>query len=290
MVGVNAPAAPQKGVDAAAAAVVAEAGKVLRAYKHDAVADLAETKLHRTPQRTVVVAGEVQRGKSSLVNALVGYRDLCPVGVDVTSSVAVSVTTAGDLPAHAAELFFPSGPRPAEIGELADWVTTGGRMVSDRSVDELPTAAAIALREAAVAEMTLIDTPGVGGLDPGLAKLAAHSTEQACVLVLVCDASAPITAPEMAFVREASAGVDAVVVAVTKTDKHLGGWRAIVAENQRLIAEHLGRTVPVIGVSSLLAVLAAETPDPRARHRLEADSGIAALRAAITDRLDAAAA
>ena len=41
MVGVNAPAAPQKGVDAAAAAVVAEAGKVLRAYKHDAVADLA---------------------------------------------------------------------------------------------------------------------------------------------------------------------------------------------------------------------------------------------------------
>ena len=63
--------------------------------------------------RTVVVAGEVQRGKSSLVNALVGYRDLCPVGVDVTSSVAVSVTTTGDLPAaHAAELFFPSGPRP----------------------------------------------------------------------------------------------------------------------------------------------------------------------------------
>ncbi len=291
MVGVNAPAAPQTGVDAAAAAVVAEAGKVLRAYKHDAVADLAETKLHRAPQRTVVVAGEVQRGKSSLVNALVGFRDLCPVGVDVTSSVAVSVTTTGDLPAaHAAELFFPSGPRPAEIGELADWVTTGGRMVCDRSVEELPTAAAIALREAAVAEMTLIDTPGVGGLDTGLAKLASQSTQQACVLVLVCDASAPITAPEMDFVREASAGVDAVVVAVTKTDKHLGRWRAIVAENQRLIGEHLGRTVPVIGVSSLLAVLAAETPDPRARHGLEVDSGIAALRAAITDRLDAAAA
>lgn len=291
MVGVNAPAAPQTGVDAAAAAVVAEAGKVLRAYKHDTVADLAETKLHRAPQRTVVVAGEVQRGKSSLVNALVGYRDLCPVGVDVTSSVAVSVTTTGDLPAaYAAELFFPSGPRPAEIGELADWVTTGGRMVCDRSVEELPTAAAIAPHEAAVADMTLIDTPGVGGLDPGLAKLAAHSTQQACVLVLVCDASAPITAPEMTFVREASAGVDAVVVAVTKTDKHLGRWRSIVTENQRLIAEHLGRTVPVIGVSSLLAVLAAETPDPQARHCLEVDSGIAALRAAITDRLDAAAA
>ncbi|UOG23799.1 hypothetical protein MTX80_23045 (plasmid) [Gordonia amicalis] len=127
-------------------------------------------------------------------------------------------------------------------------------------------------------------------MDPGLAQLASESTQQACVLVLVCDASAPITAPEMEFVREASATVDALVLAVTKTDKHLGRWRQIVEENARLISHHLGREVPVIGVSSLLAVIAADTTDPQLQHRLEVDSGITALREAITTRLEATAA
>ncbi|MFV3116695.1 dynamin family protein [Gordonia amicalis] len=285
---VNATVVPTSGD---AAAVVADAVKVLRAYKKNAVADLAEAKLHRDPQRIVVVAGEVQRGKSSLVNALVGRRDLCPVGVDVTSSVAVSVTTSDSLEAgQTAELFFATEPRPIPVDELADWVTTDGRMVCDRTVEQLPTSAAIGVRESRLPDVTLIDTPGVGGLDPGLAQLASESTQQACVLVLVCDASAPITAPEMEFVREASATVDALVLAVTKTDKHLGRWRQIIEENARLISHHLGREVPVIGVSSLLAVIAADTTDPQLQHRLEVDSGITALREAITTRLEATAA
>ena len=282
--------APLASVPESARTVVADAVKVLRAYQKDAVADLAEDRLNRRPKRIVVVAGEVQRGKSSLVNALVGRRDLCPVGVDVTSSVTVSVTAGPEADAERAELYFPSGPRPVSPAELADWVTVDGQKVRDRTVDELPTAAAIALRDARVADVTLVDTPGVGGLDPGLAKLASESTRQACVLVLVCDASSPITAPEMEFVRQAGSTVDAVVVAVTKTDKNLGRWREVVVENRRLIAEHLGREVPVIGVSSLLAVLGAESPDPGLRDRLEADSGITELRDAVVTRLDRAVA
>lgn len=101
-----------------ASAIVDAASTVLRAYKMDTLADVAAAKLARDRQaRTVVVVGEVQRGKSSLVNALIGQRDLCPVGVEVTSSTAVSVTVDSALDVdETAELFFPSGtsgPRPS---------------------------------------------------------------------------------------------------------------------------------------------------------------------------------
>ncbi|MDY6809717.1 MAG: dynamin family protein [Actinomycetota bacterium] len=272
-------------------AVVDGAVKVLRAYQQDALADVALTKLNRGVQeRTAVVVGEVQRGKSSLVNALVGQRDLCPVGVDVTSSVAVGVTPDADLEtARMAELFFPTGPRRIDAAELAQWVTTTGTQVCDPRVDELPTAAAVAVRDSHIRDVTLVDTPGVGGLDSGLTRLAAQSAEQACVLMLVCDATSPLTAPEMAFVTEATATVDSVIVVVTKTDKNLRRWREIVAENEQILADRLGRPVTVFGVSSLLAVIAADVADPTVRTRLEEDSGITALRAEIGRRLDAAA-
>ncbi|MFW0796022.1 dynamin family protein [Gordonia sp. CPCC 205515] len=275
----------------AAASVVEASAKVLRAYRMETLADVAEAKLDPARQtRTVVVVGEVQRGKSSLVNALVGRRDLCPVGVEVTSSVAVSVTPDPELDGEsAAQLFFPSGPRPTGVDELARWVTTTGAHVRDPRVDELPTGAAIALRDARMNDITLVDTPGVGGLDVGLSRLATQSAQQACVLVLVCDASSPLTAPEMEFVAEATRTVDSVVVAVTKTDKNLRRWREIITDNERLLAEHLQRPVSVCGVSSLLAVLAAESPDPAQRDRLERLSGIADLRQEISRRLDAAA-
>ncbi|WAC57050.1 dynamin family protein [Gordonia sp. SL306] len=278
------PAAPAD----VAVGVVDGAVKVLRAYQMDALADVALTKLNRDDQtRTVVVVGEVQRGKSSLVNALIGRRDLCPVGVDVTSSVSVSVTPDPDLgSASTAELFFASGPRPVAADELGQWVTTAGAQVCDPRVEELPTAAAVAVRDARMTDVTLVDTPGVGGLDVGLAKLATRSAQQACVLVLVCDASSPLTAPEMAFVREATATVDSVVVVVTKTDKNLRRWRQIVAENERILAEQLHRRVTVVGVSSLLAVMAADIADDDQRDRLEAESGIATLRIELARRLD----
>ncbi|WP_440712985.1 dynamin family protein [Gordonia sp. FQ] len=274
-----------------AAGIVTEAAKVLRAYRYDAVADLAKAKLAPDRQlRTVVVAGEVQRGKSSLINALVGHDGLCPIGVDVTSTVAVSVTPDPDQDEPVtAELFFPSGARSVPPAGLADWITTGGVRAGDPAADELPTAAAIGLREARVAAMTLIDTPGVGGLDHGLTRLAAQSAQQACVLVLVCDASSPMTAPELAFVRDAGASVDAVLVVVTKTDKNLRRWREIVAENTEILRRELGREIPVFGVSCLLAVLAETAGTDDERARLTAESGIGALRAELTRRLDAAA-
>lgn len=271
--------------------VITAASSVLRAYRLDDIADLAARKAARDGQRrTVVVVGEVARGKSSLVNALVGRRDLCPVGVDATTTVAIGVVPTNDPPLDGtAELLFPDRSEQVPLSTLADWTTTGGAHVTDPRTPSLPTSASIPVTDTALPGVTIVDTPGVGGLDPAMAALATQTAQTACVVVVVCDASSPLTAPEMAFIREAGASVDSLIVAVTKTDKHLRRWRAIVDDDRRLLTEHLQRDITVVGVSSLRASLAGDMPAGPDRDRAEEASGIVALRSLVLDRLDAAA-
>src|SRR6188768_3311253 len=104
------------------------AGKILRAYKFDDAAALAEAKVRSTEQqRRVVVVGEVKRGKSALVNALVGLRDATPVDVDVTTSASVHLVAAtAEHPAGSAELLFPDRSERVAAQTLPDWVTVAG--------------------------------------------------------------------------------------------------------------------------------------------------------------------
>ena len=110
--------------------------------------------------------------------------------------------------------------------------------------------------------------------------MALDEAGRAGVIVMVVDASTPITAGEMDILARARASVGHVVVAVTKTDKNLRRWRGIVDDDRRLIARHLGLDPPVIGVSCLRALDAIEL-DPARREHVEQISGITDLRRAI---------
>nr|AKG90571.1 putative GTPase [Prescottella equi] len=279
-------------LDDQASSVLTSAVSILRKYSYAATADLAEAKARADTQtRSVVVVGEVKRGKSSLVNALIGERGASPVDVASSTSATVHFVPATDtLPAGAAELLIPGGVQRIDRAELADWITTSGRRVVDPGTEVLPTGAVVATATDLLGGAVVVDTPGAGGLDPAHAQLAARTAETACVLVVVCDATTPLTAPEMEFIRGASATVDSVVVAVTKTDKNLRRWQPIAAENRRLLQQHLRRQIPVIGVSSLRALAAADHADPARRLAGEQASGIAELRAEIRSRLDLGAA
>ncbi|GAA4479423.1 dynamin family protein [Rhodococcus olei] len=278
---------PRQRADALLASIT---GKILRPFGHDELSDLAEQRASGADQvRSVVVVGEVGRGKSSLVNAVVGRRGASPVGVDVTTSTTLAVGEASDeYPDGTAHLLFPGRGERIPHADLADWVTCEGNRVTDARIDELPTRAIVPVAGSRLGDVTVVDTPGVGGLDPGYAALATTSAAEARVLVIVCDAGSPITAPEMAFVKDAGAGVEALIVVVTKTDKNVRRWKPIVAENRALLREHLGRDVPVLAVSSLRALLAAELPPGPDRDRAEQRSGIAELRSVIRAKLEAA--
>lgn len=261
---------------------------ILRAYRLADVADLAEAKAAAPQRRAVVVVGEVKRGKSSLVNALIGVPDATPVAVDITTSVSIAFVPATDAqPAGTAELRFPGHTEQVPIADLPDWVSVGGRHVADPHAESLPTRAIVPLNSEylACSDIAVIDTPGTGGLDPAHARVAQATAAQASVLVLVADATAPLTAPEMDVLAGAASSVDSVIVVVTKTDKNLRRWQEIVAENRRLIRHHLGRDLPVLGVSSVRALAAAALPPGPQRDGAETASGLTALRSQIAERL-----
>lgn len=277
--------------EGAVAELVAGAGKVLRAYGHHEIADRAARKLSAEDRtRSVVVVGEIKRGKSTLVSALIGRDGVAADDVENATAISVRYVAADDdHPDGTADLVFADGVRRIDRADLEGWSTTGGRHVCDPAVDSLPVAAVVPVASPRLAHVSIVDTPGVGGLDPRHADLAARSADRAAVLVMVCEASTPITEPEMTFLRESAAGVQNVIVVVGKTDKATTRWQEIVAENRRLIARHVGRDIPVVPVSSVRALAALDSGLPdELRERALRFSGLPDLWAVLDDRLESA--
>ena len=273
---------------------VTRAADIARRYGQDSAADRAVQMLNATFRAgTVVVVGEVKRGKSSLVNALIAQPDLLPVDVLTCTSAPIRVAVSHDGPVVPQVTLVRGTEREMILAtELARWVTVdgvgslqGNTNVGMDEAQDPPSSAEIAVRYPDMDGITVVDTPGVGGLDKRAVTAALQEARHAGVLLMVCDASTPITAPEMDILRQAHDSVGGVIVAVTKTDKNTRRWRAIVEDNKRLISSHMGIDVPVVGVSSLRALDAARCIDPARQAELERRSGIAQLRSQLRAQL-----
>ena len=273
---------------------VTRAADIARRYGQDSAADRAVQMLNATFRAgTVVVMGEVKRGKSSLVNALIAQPDLLPVDVLTCTSAPIRVAVSHDGPVVPQVTLVRGTEREMILAtELARWVTVdgvgslqGNTNAGLEEAQDPPSSAEIAVRYPDMDGITVVDTPGVGGLDKRAVTAALQEARHAGVLLMVCDASTPITAPEMDILRQAHDSVGGVIVAVTKTDKNTRRWRAIVEDNKRLISSHMGIDVPVVGVSSLRALDAARCIDPAGRAELERRSGIAQLRSQLRAQL-----
>jgi len=273
---------------------VTRAADIARRYGQDSAADRAVQMLNATFRAgTVVVMGEVKRGKSSLVNALIAQPDLLPVDVLTCTSAPIRVAVSHDGPVVPQVTLVRGTEREMILAtELSRWVTVdgvgslqGNTNAGMEEAQDPPSSAEITVRYPDMDGITVVDTPGVGGLDKRAVTAALQEARHAGVLLMVCDASTPITAPEMDILRQAHDSVGGVIVAVTKTDKNTRRWRAIVEDNKRLISSHMGIDVPVVGVSSLRALDAARCIDPARRAELERRSGIAQLRSQLRAQL-----
>ncbi|MGH3910051.1 MAG: dynamin family protein, partial [Pseudonocardiaceae bacterium] len=234
-----------------------------------AAAWVEQVRTTRPQTPTVVVVGETNRGKSSLVNALLATPGLSPV--DATTATA-SYLVLRHGPGWAATAHHPGNP-PVDVpmDELARWVTADGGPARHLDVQ-----APVPLLQ----QFTLIDTPGVGGLDEAHGELAREAAAAATALLFVLDASAPITRGELDFLAGLGDQVETVLFALTKTDLHRG-WRTILDSDRALLARHAPRFAAAVlhPVSARLSVQAAPTPELAVVLREQ--SGIAALQSAL---------
>jgi signal recognition particle receptor subunit beta len=193
----------------------------------------------------LVVMGEIKKGKSSFVNALLGEDGLLPTESDVATSTVYKVLYG---PTKRFKVFFQSdidtGKRrePLEIqeAELRSYGTEAGNPQNRQRVDfigvELPNAM---LKEGLV----LVDTPGVGGLFKAHRDITWRYAPNADAVFFVLDSvEAVISRDEIEFLRELTSKVTKRVFFVqTKIDApDTDQWRAWEVRNRELLTKELG--------------------------------------------------
>jgi GTPase SAR1 family protein len=236
---------------------------------------------------TVVVVGEVKRGKSSLVNALLGHPGLSPVGVDVATNSFIRFTPpTRELPESTARAVLPGERRVIGLAEIAQWAAVGGAYAGANGDGPVVRGVEVGITAVHLPGVELVDTPGVGGLTSSHAEVAKHSASWASLLLFVSDCGQPLTSNELTFLASLSETVDGVVLALTKKDLYPTGWREIVAENRRLLRQRAPRfaEVEMVAVSSSLATKALTAPSEQTRDALLTASGIPALAKALAQR------
>lgn len=240
----------------------------------------------RRPQQArpiVLIAGEAKRGKSSLVNALMRRPGLSPAGIDLATTAYVVLGHGAEEQARVATAAAGQVTRRViELDEIGEWATTAGNAGNARQVLGVEVSLPVPL----LRSVTLVDTPGRGGLESAHGAISVPVARQADAMIFVLDAGAPVSAPELAFLCEAAARVDAVIVVVAKTDDY-PGWETIVADDRALLARHAPslRGLPVLPVSARVAEAALAQPPGPVADELWRESGLAALERLLADRV-----
>jgi hypothetical protein len=171
----------------------------------------------------VACVGQFKRGKSTLLDALVG-ESILPIGV-------LPVTTVPTVLRYGTE-------RAARVLIKNRWQTIRpedlGRYVSEEFNPENQKAVAgveVFLPSPLLAAgMCLVDTPGVGSVFTGNTEATKAFIPQIDAAILVVGADPPISGDELALIAAVAANVDRIVIVLNKTD------RVSLAERQQAAA------------------------------------------------------
>jgi hypothetical protein len=180
-----------------------------------------------TPQRAkIVVVGEVRAGKTALINAILGRGELLPM----TPTRQFVMVGAGEHD-HVRVQLADGQTDTHGIDELNAAVSAAE--LPDKAIAHVE----VLLDEPMLTEMTLVDTPGLGGVEFDATPAALLALEDATAVIFVCAAGEKISLLERDFLVQAAACIDHVVFVLSKTDRPDDGGAANLAENKEAIAQ-----------------------------------------------------
>lgn len=168
----------------------------------------------------VVVCGEVKKGKSSLINAIIG-KDILPVDTKVATSQAFRVIN------DEKEQYFivyTDGTKSQatkedleNFGSQARIDQNGEPIVFDRIVDYMEIHTPISFLPKSI---VLVDTPGLGALYANHAVVTKRHLAKASAVIFVLDPSNPITQPELEYLDNISKITPNILFVMTKQDNY----------------------------------------------------------------------
>jgi len=196
----------------------------------------------------VLVAGEAKRGKSTLVNALLG-RLVLPSGVTPLTAVATTVRYGEDP--HAEVRFADGHEEKHPLAALDDLVTERGNPRNRRGI-----AAVTAFVDAPVLAggVELVDTPGTGSVFAWDTDAAHRALETMDAAVFVLTADPPVSASErdlLARVGELSVRTFAVLNKADRLDAAELDEATAFTARVLAAAGHPGRVYPMSARAAL---------------------------------------
>jgi predicted GTPase len=173
----------------------------------------------------LAVLGQFKRGKSSLMNAIIG-RELLPTGVLPLTS---AITTLKYGPVERLEVHRENSKFPAEypLSSLSDYITEQGNPSNRKKVKaayiELPVPF---LRRG----LEFVDTPGVGSAIAANTATTYDFLPQCDAVLFVTSVDTPMTSLELSFLRDIRAYVNKIFFVINKLDLVESGEREEVLE------------------------------------------------------------
>lgn len=178
-------------------AIASVSSSMVQSQKGKKIAEIKKSldEIAQSPT-TILICGELKRGKSTFVNALIG-RKVCPTDTDICTSTVTCIKYGEKVKATRLYGDF-SNLKTQEIDfDDIERYTVGSAEEIDNTVCieiELP------LPELQKG-MTIIDTPGVGGLDPRHAALTNFFLPRADITLFMTDVNEPLTTTELDYFK-----------------------------------------------------------------------------------------
>ncbi|MBM4097332.1 MAG: hypothetical protein FJ261_11215 [Planctomycetes bacterium] len=237
----------------------------------------------------LVVMGEIKKGKSSFINALLGFPGLLPVDSDIATSTVFKVMYGKE---KAFRVFFrpdaESGKRPTPLlinpENLNEYGTEGGNPENIKNVDFIGVEVPCPLLANG---LVLVDTPGVGGLYKAHRDITWAYAPNADGLLFVLDSvETVISQDEISFLKELTSKITKKVFFVQTKSDAAGSEQSKAWQDRNLdvLSKELGLPrdrIPYFTVSSKLKGVA----DKRNSLKHLTESGFPAIQGFIQNQL-----
>lgn len=188
------------------------------------------------PSYDVVVCGEVKKGKSSLLNAIVG-QEILPVNNEIATSQVFRLTNSSTESFY---LVFTDGTRKqisrdelSRYGSQVDANLQGEPIFQDHTLSYIQVNIPVAFLSEGV---SLVDTPGLGALYKSHEWITQNYVSKASAVIFVMDPERPLVEKEKEFILKVLDITPHILFVMTKIDMYAEDALDSIMERNR---EHL---------------------------------------------------
>lgn len=191
------------------------------------------SELLRKHQFDIVVCGEVKKGKSSFINALMG-QDLLPVDVHIATSQVFRISNS-EIERYFLK-FIDGSEKEITREELAAYGSQvesnkyGVLQVNNKPVDYIQVLTKLPFLPD---EVSIVDTPGLGALYPAHTRITNRYIKKASAAIFVFSADRTLTDSEKGYVNKIIEITPYVIFIMTKVDRAPNTYKKVLSSTEQ---------------------------------------------------------